>query len=94
MMNRDVKNLYVSLLTRKSARHRISEIKETNQRVALMKETELANKNGDIFKVGGDIYANFKMYTVTTIVNGTSEYPTLTRRFMLCPDVGYFRIGK
>jgi len=84
-MNDEVKSLYVDLLTRKGPKYTITETRDGYHTVALMKASELANKNGDVFRIGGDIYANFRVYTVVT------EESHYLKTYFLCPNVEYFR---
>jgi len=83
-MNDEVKSLYIDLLTRRGPKYTITETKDQYHTVALMKANQ-ANVNGDVFKIGDDIYANFRVYTVI------AEESDWLKSYFLCPNVEYFR---
>lgn len=64
-MNDAVRKIYIALLSKGGSGHfRIDEVEETHNKVALMKASSIANANGDIFPLKGDIYAYYKSYRV------------------------------
>jgi len=63
-MTNDIKALYIALVTDKTSRAEIVEINMATHKVAVIKASTLANRCGDIYTVGDDVYANLPVYQV------------------------------
>jgi hypothetical protein len=86
-MNRDVRDIYISLLTNSPRKRRVAGVEENEHNVCLMK-ANVPNANLDTFNVGNDIYATFKTYTV---VLSQDYFGGDMALHYLFPNIDYFR---